>query len=467
MEHYGQPPQAGEIANDIFASRLFHVPASGVFGSILPEHGLVLLPDLCADPRSLLEERRWAWPAGQVLLSALSSHSGQQGVLLLCFRSGHEVRLDEQHKANLLLCVALLSSYLTETDVSDTEAQKARNEATREKDDEEALINGEPTDISHSEPQEDSVLVAIEQERERIARDIHDGAVQRIASVLPRLEYIARLLEREKDGPTNTRWELVLREIDRACELLEEGLNELRHSISSLLPPQLEDLSFEAALRELLDDLAFHESGVEVFYDGDAPGLVPPELEVPVFRFVQEALNNARKHAHATRVSVRVRLLAGLLVVEVQDNGVGFDPQQAMGKVVPAATGAGMSAGIRMKEARTEGTVGMERTGLRFGLHEMRKRIKQVGGRCEVSSKPGVGTMVKAIFPVSRISIALTSREREVLRLLVEGLTNRAIAKTLSVSIETVKSHVRHIMQKMQVRDRTQAAVVATRLKLL
>ena len=130
VEHYGQPPQAGEIANDIFASHLFHVPTSGVFGSVLPEHGLVLIPDLCADPRSLLEERRWVWPAGQALLSALSSHAGQQGVLLLCFRPGYEVRLDEQYKANLMLCVALLSAYLAEADVSDSEAQSSKKSHT-------------------------------------------------------------------------------------------------------------------------------------------------------------------------------------------------------------------------------------------------------------------------------------------------------------------------------------------------
>jgi DNA-binding NarL/FixJ family response regulator len=61
----------------------------------------------------------------------------------------------------------------------------------------------------------------------------------------------------------------------------------------------------------------------------------------------------------------------------------------------------------------------------------------------------------------------LTRREREVLQLLVEGATNRIIAQKLSVSIETVKSHVHHIMQKMQVKDRTQAAVVATRQRWL
>jgi DNA-binding CsgD family transcriptional regulator len=66
---------------------------------------------------------------------------------------------------------------------------------------------------------------------------------------------------------------------------------------------------------------------------------------------------------------------------------------------------------------------------------------------------------MKAHFPFKELSPVLTRREREVLQLLVEGATNRMIAQKLSVSIETVKSHVHHIMQKMQVKDRTQAAV--------
>lgn len=359
---------------------------------------------------------------------------------LLAALGKDEVQLNEVRASALQLCLSLLS-----TD----------------------LIDAEVTGTTPSE--------AIERERERIARDIHDGAAQRIASVLPRLAYITRLLEREKDGLTGmvgetgeTGRQVVQRELGRACEVLEEGLDELRHSISALLPPQLEQHSFDAALRSLLDDLAFNEPGVEVVYDGDVPAPVPPALEVHIFRFVQEALNNARKHARATRVSVSIRLLTGLLVVEVHDNGVGFDPRQA----VRTGVGAGISAGVTTGagDGKAMGVRDRAETGetcLHFGLREMRERITQAGGRWEVRSTPGMGTLVKAVFPVSKSAIVLTSREREVLRLLVEGLTNRAIAEKLSVSIETVKSHVHHIMQKMGVRDRTQAAVVATKLRLL
>ncbi len=70
---------------------------------------------------------------------------------------------------------------------------------------------------------------------------------------------------------------------------------------------------------------------------------------------------------------------------------------------------------------------------------------------------------MRARFPLTNAVQLLTSREQEVLRLIVDGLTNRDIAQKLSISLETVKSHVHHIMQKMQVKDRTQAAVVAMR----
>lgn len=362
---------------------------------------------------------------------------------LLAALGKDEVQLNEVRASALQLCLSLLSTDLIDVEVTGTTPSEA-----------------------------------IERERERIARDIHDGAAQRIASVLPRLAYITRLLEREKGGLTGmvgetgeageTGRQVVQRELGRACEVLEEGLDELRHSISALLPPQLEQQSFDAALRALLDDLAFNEPGVEVVYDGDVPAPVPPALEVHIFRFVQEALNNARKHARATRVSVSIRLLTGLLVVEVHDNGVGFDTRQAARTGVVAGISAGVTTGAG--DGKAMGVRDRAETGkksLHFGLREMRERITQAGGRWEVRSTPGMGTLVKAVFPVSKSAIVLTSREREVLRLLVEGLTNRAIAEKLSVSTETVKSHVHHIMQKMGVRDRTQAAVVATKLRLL
>src|SRR5579875_536428 len=303
--------------------------------------------------------------------------------------------------------------------------------------------------------QPDGVQGAIERERERIARDIHDGAAQQIAAVLHRLGFVSRLLEREINELEPAKRELVLRELGLACETLEGGLNELRASISSLLPPQLENLDFDAALRLLLDEFASHEPGVTVLYESERSDIVPASLASPLFRFVQEALHNVRKHAHATRVVVRIRAVSSLLIAEVQDDGVGFDLKQIESRRTPIRAGAG-------------GKISGEETERQhLGLRDMRERISGAGGRWQVISRPGAGTTVKAIFPLTRLTFALTPREREVLSLLAVGLTNRAIAEKLSVSVETVKSHVHHIMQKLQVNDRTQAAVAAIRLNLI
>lgn len=160
-------------------------------------------------------------------------------------------------------------------------------------------------------------------------------------------------------------------------------------------------------------------------------------LEVPVYRLIQEALQNVRKHARAAQVTVQLQTLPGMIVAQVSDNGVGFDYDQMRWVQVDRPTS--------------------------FGLRSMKERVEQAGGTFALTSKPGMGTTVKASFPLPTRAIVLTSREREVLHLLVEGASNRVIADRLSVSIETVKSHMRHIMQKLGVKDRTQAAVLAAR----
>src|SRR5581483_5321394 len=93
-----------------------------------------------------------------------------------------------------------------------------------------------------------------------------------------------------------------------------------------------------------------------------------------------------------------------------------------------------------------------------MGLQAMHDRVREAGGTWEIHSTPGAGTTVRARFPLALRTASiiptpqitsLTSRERDVLRLVIDGLTNRAIAEQLSVSTETVKTHVHHIMQKM------------------
>jgi DNA-binding NarL/FixJ family response regulator len=93
----------------------------------------------------------------------------------------------------------------------------------------------------------------------------------------------------------------------------------------------------------------------------------------------------------------------------------------------------------------------------------MRERVQEVGGSWDIQSGAQGGTIVKAQFPLATLPDVLTNRERDILRLIVAGMTNRAIARQLAISNDTVRSHIRHIILKMRVRDRTQAAVVATR----
>ncbi len=281
----------------------------------------------------------------------------------------------------------------------------------------------------------------IERERTRIARDIHDGAAQEIGHVLHKLEFIRRILEKQALWPHLLQTALI--EVERASSILETGLTDLRHGISSLLPVQLEKQNFASAVQSLIDEHMINDPGLEITYTIDTPDALPVALEASIFRFIQEALTNVRKHALATHVGIYIKTAAHALVVEISDNGVGFQAE-----AVPVHS---MSSTEVAEEA------------VHLGMRTMRERIQESGGNLEVESKMNEGTIVRARFPLTNSVQLLTSREHEVLRLIVDGFTNRDIAQKLSISHETVKSHVHHIMQKMQVKDRTQAAVLATR----
>ena len=276
----------------------------------------------------------------------------------------------------------------------------------------------------------------IEQERSRIAHEMHDSVAQDVAHVTQKLDYIQRILEAQP--------QTALQEIELARKLLNRSLRDLRYGISSLLPVALEEREFAEALKDLLHEYSLNSPHLKITCDMENLALWPQALQAPVYRFMQEALNNIRKHASASEVSIRLRHVAGLGVVQVSDNGQGF----------------------ALEEVR-HSPLNRETTPLRMGLLTMEERVHQAGGALEIRSKPGEGTVLKARFPLAPTSAILTEREREVLSLLVDGLTNRAISERLSVSLETVKSHVHHIMQKMHVKDRTQAAVVATRQQWL
>ncbi|HTK10724.1 MAG TPA: LuxR C-terminal-related transcriptional regulator [Ktedonobacteraceae bacterium] len=286
---------------------------------------------------------------------------------------------------------------------------------------------------------------AIEHERNRIARDIHDGPVQNAAHVLHRLEIIQQMLE----TPSITAQEAIS-EVKRTAQILEMTLTDLRHDIASLLPLALEEQGFTSALEALINEYRRSEPHLEISYQSTLPFIQASTLQGAVFRYLQEALNNVRKHAQARHVTIQIRTMQHMLVVEVHDDGIGIQNDTTDRQLVGIA-----HAALHKRENSMQAE--------HFGLRSMEERIRSVGGTLEIVSQPGSGTSLKARFPLPHQTLLLTQREREILRFISQGWTNGRIALKLSISRETVKSHVHHIMQKLHVHDRTQAAVIATR----
>jgi PAS domain S-box-containing protein len=213
---------------------------------------------------------------------------------------------------------------------------------------------------------------AIESERNRVARDLHDGPVQGVSAASLSLEAALLMI---KAG-----------EIDRGIEMLgrirlelAEEADGLRQLMSGLRPPVLEERGLIPALRETLVRFGA-EHGVVTEFGGTLMKPLPEDLETLAYRVVQEALSNAGKHADADRISVSLESDASQLRIEVEDDGRGFDSG-------------------RMREFLRMG---------RVGLASMRERVELASGTFLVRSTPGRGTTIMATLPMDD---AIPSRE--------------------------------------------------------
>jgi PAS domain S-box-containing protein len=208
------------------------------------------------------------------------------------------------------------------------------------------------------------LVSAEEEERRRLSRELHDTVGQHLAA----LELGLASLERHPAcaaalfGP--------IRQLQRAAHALDDAIDRVSHE---LRPPALDDLGLADALRRYAATWS-QECGVAVdlhLYGLQATPL-PPALETTVYRVVQEALTNVRKHAGARRVGLFAERRGARLRVIVEDDGRGFDPAQA------AAT----------------------HPGRRFGLRSMTERALLVDGRLEIESNPGQGTTLYLTVPL-------------------------------------------------------------------
>ncbi len=199
--------------------------------------------------------------------------------------------------------------------------------------------------------------IAILQERNRIARDIHDSLGHALTALNIQLESALKL------WPSNpTKAQMFLAEAKR---LGSTALQEVRQSVHALYAEPLQGRSLEAALRSLTEDCQ-RATGTLPTCRVQLPGSIPVEISLAVYRIVQEALTNICKYAAATEVTIQLETRANILHLIIQDNGQGFDLNQ--------------------------NTTG-------FGLRGMRERTLALGGRFELDSAPGSGCRITAQFP--------------------------------------------------------------------
>jgi two-component system sensor histidine kinase DegS len=208
------------------------------------------------------------------------------------------------------------------------------------------------------------VIQAQEEERKRVAREIHDGPAQMMANVVLRAEICEKLLDRDVAKART--------ELKELKEVVRESLAEVRQIIFDLRPMALDDLGLVPTLRRYLAD--FQEKH-KIHTDLKVLGREKrfnSGLEVALFRSVQESLNNVSKHAKATSAIVRLEMSEERVHVQIEDDGVGFVVEEVL-------------------SSQEDG---------HFGLLGIKERIQLLDGRLEIQSSPNQGTKVRISLPI-------------------------------------------------------------------
>jgi two-component system sensor histidine kinase DegS len=220
-----------------------------------------------------------------------------------------------------------------------------------------------PPGSGHSADANMRIVQAQEAERARLAREVHDGPAQAISNAIFQVEYIEQIIGDDA--------RLARTELHFLGELLRRELGDVRGFISQLRPPQIEALGLNGAL---VDTVAHLGSLIGVPVESDLQGPVDQlghAAQTVVLRVVQEALQNVRKHASASKVAVATRAEDGDWVLEIRDDGRGFDV-----------------ASVASRGRRN------------FGIQFMQERAELIGARFDVRSQPDEGTVVRLAIPM-------------------------------------------------------------------
>lgn len=232
--------------------------------------------------------------------------------------------------------------------------------------------------------EKDRIVEVEEEARKKLARDLHDGPTQSISAIAMRLSYVQKLLTKQP--------EMVIPELRKIEDIARNTTKEIRHMLFTLRPLVLETQGLAAALQQLAEKIReTHGQAVNIRVGRDAENALDRNQQGVVFYIVEEAINNARKHASASLINVSVVRQGEMFVVQIADNGVGFD----------------MSSVNNNYEQRGS-----------LGMVNMRERAELLEGRLQVESIPGRGTVITVTAPLrSRMPEAVSEQYRGTTRL--------------------------------------------------
>jgi signal transduction histidine kinase len=202
--------------------------------------------------------------------------------------------------------------------------------------------------------------LAAAEERNRLARELHDSVTQTIFSLTLTAQAARMLLDQDTSRAAT--------QLDRVQELAQDALAEMRSLIRQLRPKTVAELGLMSALQQHVAERQSRD-GLHVDLQVEGERRLPTETEEALFRVVQEALNNVVKHAHTDQAEVCLELRGETISLTVHDGGVGFDP------------------------------AGVDSDASHLGLTSMRERVKALGGALTVESGPHAGTRIRVEIP--------------------------------------------------------------------
>jgi len=226
------------------------------------------------------------------------------------------------------------------------------------------------------EQEKERLIAADEEARKRLARDLHDGPTQQVSAIAMRMSYITRLLERNPDE--------VPEELKKVEELARSTTKEIRNMLFTLRPLVLESQGLSAAVEQLAQKIKeTYNQAVAVRIERDAEAALDSQQQSVIFAIIEEAVNNARKHAEAELISVTAVKQDDMVLVTIADNGVGFD----LGAV---------DANYDQRGS--------------LGMVNMRERTDLINATLRINSAEGRGTTITVAVPLKAKQDLLTSR---------------------------------------------------------